>query len=120
MSRSQTMAAYAGQKRLLGATGFEGYPMEKRKKVLRTELFKTVLPFLHSNPNMQAMCAHFQSTGACPFGPRCVFAHGPEELRANANPAAGGEYGEYGTPQQQQQQAMAMQNMQSVPVGASA
>ena len=34
------------------------------------------------------MCRHFETTGHCPYYPRCAFAHGPEDMRTvavNAN-----------------------------------
>ena len=32
------------------------------------------------------LCRHWQTTGACTIGVRCVFAHGPAELRSPNDP----------------------------------
>lgn len=32
-----------------------------------------------------SLCRNFVTTGYCPYGNRCQFAHGPEELRCNEN-----------------------------------
>lgn len=32
-----------------------------------------------------SLCKNFASRGFCPYGKKCQFAHGPEELRCNEN-----------------------------------
>ena len=58
---------FAGQPVLVRLA--EPAPMRLLEPAPRRSLYKT------------AMCHSWEKTGKCSFGPRCQFAHGPEELR---------------------------------------
>eukprot|EP00759_Apiculatamorpha_spiralis_P034012 PhF_6_TR35098/c0_g1_i1/m.51152 len=61
------------QPRNLVAQGGHYYPQQhqhqQRRRFIEPVRYKT------------RMCRHWETTGHCPFAPRCAFAHGNEELR---------------------------------------
>ena len=52
------------------------------------QLFETDSNISLSFANIKAkssLCRNYMETGVCPYGKRCQFAHGTEELRCNSN-----------------------------------